>query len=164
MAAKDVVWEAVRAEYEAGGDTLKTIAERHGVSRQAVSYRAKRDRWMRAKPAAEHTDRQSPDDPLARLETALRRVALGFEESLEAAVHAEPDERDRALKALDLFLKTTEKIMALRRKEDQANEALESAASGPKESQSSEELRDELERRFARLRAAIGAPGISEQS
>lgn len=38
-------WSAIRAEYIAGGISLRKLAEKHGVSFNTLKYRAKVERW-----------------------------------------------------------------------------------------------------------------------
>ena len=42
---KDTDWSAIRAEYIAGGISLRKLAEKHGVSFNTLKYRAKVERW-----------------------------------------------------------------------------------------------------------------------
>ena len=39
-------WDAVRADYEGDGRTLDDICARHGISRSALSWRAKHHLWL----------------------------------------------------------------------------------------------------------------------
>ena len=38
-------WETIRAEYEAGA-SMGELSRRHGVSKGAISQRAKREKWV----------------------------------------------------------------------------------------------------------------------
>lgn len=42
-------WDAIRTEYVAGKASIKTLAERHGVSESGLEKRAERGKWSEAR-------------------------------------------------------------------------------------------------------------------
>lgn len=94
-------WEAIRAAYESGEDTVMAICRRFGVTRSALAYRARHDLWrMRNKrlgasgPALlartyrllerQIHEMEKARDPMGEMETgALHRVAATLEKLME---------------------------------------------------------------------------------
>ena len=46
---KPINWIAVRAEYEAGGISLRQLAQKKGVSRSAIEIRSSKEGWARSR-------------------------------------------------------------------------------------------------------------------
>jgi hypothetical protein len=128
----DPAWEHIRARYEAGEEKVKAIAEEIGLNLQQLSTRAKALGWKlrkAAKAARKKAKRavvsveaalkpETTQATLTRLKEMLRqRVA-----HLEAEVRDIGEEvnalaNDRQIKAVNLVVRTLEKVLDLERKD-----------------------------------------------
>lgn len=55
-------WERIRAEYIAGGISLRDLAKKHGVSKDAISRRARADEWKLTRDKTATKVRQKTED------------------------------------------------------------------------------------------------------
>lgn len=55
-------WERIRAEYIAGGISLRDLAQKHGVSKDAISRRARADKWKLSRDKTATKVRQKTED------------------------------------------------------------------------------------------------------
>lgn len=78
--------ERIRKEYVEGNDSLKQLAERHGVSRRWIERLSSKERWTRLR--MEYRTKVMPEDRDARL-NAIRACAAdaltGVKNALETA-------------------------------------------------------------------------------
>ncbi len=72
MTRKDIPWEELRARYEAGTDTYRSLAQRYGVSECWIGKRARAEDWRR--PSSRSRQRVEEQCLLA-VAAALRRAA-----------------------------------------------------------------------------------------
>jgi uncharacterized protein (UPF0335 family) len=129
----DPAWEQIRARYEAGTEKVTEIAASIGLSRIALSLRAKAEGWkMRGatRPATRtaHISAPQPANAKAKAEPT-RATLLRLKEMLQARVaHLEQEIKDigrevdeiandRQIKAVHLVVRTLEKVMELERKD-----------------------------------------------
>lgn len=72
-----ILWELVRADYEAGTRTLNTVARRHRLPRAMIEERARLGRWSR--PDGEKTDRHIL---IHKLQALLERQIDAMDENM----------------------------------------------------------------------------------
>jgi hypothetical protein len=114
--APDAFWARVRERYEEGRESIAAIASDAGVSRQALTIRARNDSWkLRGSPRKKSgTTRET----LARFKALLQQRLSEFEAqigSLSAEASAATSERD--IRAMNTLVRTLEKVLELERKE-----------------------------------------------
>ena len=73
-APKQHDWEAIKAEYVTTNISQKKLAEKYGVSRNAVSYRCAVDRW--GEQRRQHRDRVMEKTSERMSEAAAERMAM----------------------------------------------------------------------------------------
>lgn len=158
---RKVDWSALRQIYETEPGSEAEIARRFGVHPATMRKRAIAGNWTRALVAPRSAERVAT---LEHVEDALARAVAGFADALGAPLAEDETasvgeaRRERALKVVDQCLKAVERVMDLKRRH-----AEEKAAAAPSELMTAEQMRAELERRFARLCDAAGAETVSEQ-
>ncbi len=162
---RKVDWAAVRRLYETSPGSYAQIARRAGVHPDTMRKHAVAENWTRAVSASPQSDRGDQaamwrarrKAALEHVEDALARAVAGFADALGAPL-GEADaaglgeaRREHALKAVDQCLKAVERVMELKKRD------AEEAAAAPSDLMTAEQMRAELERRFARMRDAQNA-------
>jgi hypothetical protein len=114
--APEAFWARVRERYEEGRESVTSIAADTGLTRQALTNRARSDGWrLRGQP------RRRPGgtrETLARFKALLQQRLSEFEAqigSLSAEASAATSERD--IRAMNTLVRTLEKVLELERKE-----------------------------------------------
>ena len=114
--APDAFWARVRKRYEEGREAVSTIAGEAGITRQALTNKARSEGWtLRGKPGPKPGNTA---DTLARFKALLQRRLSEFEAqigSLSAEANAATSERD--IRAMNTLVRTLEKVLELERKE-----------------------------------------------
>ena len=112
----DAFWARVRQRYEEGRESVASIAADTGLTRQALTNRARSDGWrLRGQP------RRKPGgtrETLQRFKALLQQRLSEFEAqigSLSAEASAATSERD--IRAMNTLVRTLEKVLELERKE-----------------------------------------------
>lgn len=59
-----VDWERIRAEYIAGGISFRDLAEKHGVSKDAIGRKAKQEKWVNDRDKTATKVRQKTDQKI----------------------------------------------------------------------------------------------------
>jgi hypothetical protein len=131
-----VDWEAVRVEYENSPDTVEQIAARFGVTRSALSWRAKTLFWAK-RYRGRGMSRTQVIDRLFRL---LERQIIQLESNMK-------DTGEKEVAVLGRLTATLEKLIEI----DKAENEKKSGAS-PSQHQDMEELRNKIALRLAQLR------------
>ena len=114
--APDAFWARVRKRYEEGREAVSTIAGEAGITRQALTNKARSEGWkLRGAP---RTRPGNTRDTLARFKALLQQRLSEFEAqigSLSAEASAATSERD--IRAMNTLVRTLEKVLELERKE-----------------------------------------------
>ncbi|HTJ57004.1 MAG TPA: hypothetical protein VL418_05500 [Devosiaceae bacterium] len=128
-------WEAVRADYEGEGGTLDAICARHGISRSALSWRAKHHLWSQRNRTG-NVDRPQIIKRMFRL---LEMQLIQLEKDMTQT-------GDKEVAVLGKLASTLEKLIEI----DNA------AAEKPKPTRSKEihDLRNKLAQRIEQLKRA----------
>ena len=126
--APQALWARVRDRYENGLEAVTVIAREAGITRQALTARARGEGWrMRGLPRATATGNaqgkaqgkaQGTRATLARFKALLQQRLSDFEAqigSLSAEANAATSERD--IRAMNTLVRTLEKVLELERKE-----------------------------------------------
>jgi hypothetical protein len=115
-AAPEAFWARVRQRYEEGRESVTSIAAGTGLTRQALTNRARSDGWrLRGAP------RRNPGgtrETLQRFKALLQQRLSEFEAqigTLSAEANAATSERD--IRAMNTLVRTLEKVLELERKE-----------------------------------------------
>jgi hypothetical protein len=115
-AAPEAFWARVRQRYEEGRESVTSIAAGTGLTRQALTNRARSDGWrLRSAP------RRKPGgtrETLQRFKALLQQRLSEFEAqigTLSAEANAATSERD--IRAMNTLVRTLEKVLELERKE-----------------------------------------------
>ena len=114
--APDAFWARVRERYEEGRESVTSIAADTGITRQALTNRARSDGWRlrgvaKGKPGGTR-------ETLQRFKALLQQRLSEFEAqigSLSAEASAATSERD--IRAMNTLVRTLEKVLELERKE-----------------------------------------------
>ena len=115
-APKPINWIAVRAEYEAGGISLRQLAQKLGVSRSTLERKSSKDGWansegsVKAEVKAEVTARVRADVVTQRVQNALGDLGIinSVINSCFDAIQERPNNfktSGEAIAALDRMLK-----------------------------------------------------------
>lgn len=114
--APDAFWARVRERYEEGRESIAAIASDAGISRQALTIRARNGGWtLRGSPRRKSGGTR---ETLARFKVLLQQRLSEFEAqigSLSAEASAATSERD--IRAMNTLVRTLEKVLELERKE-----------------------------------------------
>ncbi|MCA3555298.1 hypothetical protein [Aestuariivirga sp.] len=117
--APAAVWARVRERYENGIEAVTAIARDAGITRQALSARARAEGWkMRGYAHAQSRRAQGTRATLARFKALLQQRLTEFEAqigTLSAEANAATSERD--IRAMNTLVRTLEKVLELERKE-----------------------------------------------
>lgn len=128
----DPAWEHIRARYEAGEEKVKAIAAEIGMTIHELTRKAKALGWMlrntaksakrkivKAVSAVETTLKpETTRQTLARLKELLQqRVAMLEAEIKEIGAEVNALATDRQIKAVNLVVRTLEKVLDLERKD-----------------------------------------------
>ena len=109
-------WARVRERYEDGRESVSAIAADAGITRQALTIRARREGWrLRASPKKKQGGTR---ETLARFKALLQQRLTEFEAqigTLSAEASAATSERD--IRAMNTLVRTLEKVLELERKE-----------------------------------------------
>ena len=112
-------WARVRERYENGMEAVATIAGEAGISRQALSCRARTEGWkLRGYARGKVQKTQGTRATLARFKALLQQRLTEFEAqigTLSAEANAATSERD--IRAMNTLVRTLEKVLELERKE-----------------------------------------------
>ena len=92
-------WEKIRAEYIAGGISLRDLAKKHGVSKDAICRRARAEEWKLSRDKTATKVRQKTEDAVvARQSEAYAenadiaaRIRMKLLERLEREIDALPE-------------------------------------------------------------------------
>ena len=92
-------WEKIRAEYIAGGISIREIAQKYGINRGAVGRKAKAENWAEDRAKTASIVRQKTDDTIvSRLSEAYaenadiaERIRMKLLARLEREIDALPD-------------------------------------------------------------------------
>jgi uncharacterized protein (UPF0335 family) len=125
----DPAWDGIRARYEAGDETVQTIAETVGMNRFALSLLALKRGWtLRGKPKkkaarAKQAKAAKPETTHAtilRLKDMLQQRVTQLEQELKV-IGQEVDAiaNERGIKSLGLLVRTIEKVLDLERSDKQ---------------------------------------------
>jgi hypothetical protein len=115
--APAALWARVRERYENGIEPVTAIAADAGISRQALSSRARAEGW-KLRSAPQHAKPQGTRGTLTRFKALLQQRLTEFEAqigSLSAEASAATSERD--IRAMNTLVRTLEKVLELERKE-----------------------------------------------
>lgn len=117
--APAAVWARVRERYEHGIEAVATIAKDAGITRQALTARARSEGWkMRGYAQTQSRRGQGTRATLARFKALLQQRLSEFEAqigTLSAEANAATSERD--IRAMNTLVRTLEKVLELERKE-----------------------------------------------
>jgi len=117
--APAAVWARVRERYEHGIEAVTTIASDAGITRQALTARARGEGWkMRGYAQSRSARAQGTRATLARFKALLQQRLSEFEAqigTLSAEASAATSERD--IRAMNTLVRTLEKVLELERKE-----------------------------------------------
>lgn len=72
-------WEKIRAEYIAGGISIREIAQKYGINRGAVGRKAKAENWAEDRAKTASIVRQKTDD------TIVSRLSEAYAENADIA-------------------------------------------------------------------------------
>ena len=109
-APKPINWIAVRAEYEAGGISLRQLAQKLGVSRSTLERRSSKDKWVnsersvKAEVKAEVTAKVRAIVVSERVEKTLNILAeidKGLWECIEGMANYEFKSKEGAITGFD---------------------------------------------------------------
>lgn len=117
--APAALWARVRERYENGIEAVTVIARDAGITRQALTARARIEGWrMRGFALTKQKRAQGTRQTLARFKALLQQRLSEFEAqigSLSAEASAATSERD--IRAMNTLVRTLEKVLELERKE-----------------------------------------------
>ena len=117
--APAALWARVRERYEHGIEAVSTIASDAGITRQALTARARIEGWkMRGYAQPRPGRAQGTRATLARFKALLQQRLAEFEAqigTLSAEASAATSERD--IRAMNTLVRTLEKVLELERKE-----------------------------------------------
>lgn len=117
--APAALWARVRERYENGIEAVTTIAREAGITRQALTARARIEAWkMRGYAHVKRGRTQGTRQTLARFKALLQQRLSEFEAqigTLSAEANAATSERD--IRAMNTLVRTLEKVLELERKE-----------------------------------------------
>jgi hypothetical protein len=117
--APAALWARVRERYEHGIEAVSTIAGDAGITRQALTARARIEGWkMRGYAQSRPGRAQGTRATLARFKALLQQRLAEFEAqigTLSAEASAATSERD--IRAMNTLVRTLEKVLELERKE-----------------------------------------------
>ena len=117
--APAAVWARVRERYETGIEAVTSIAQDAGITRQALTARARIEGWrLRGMPGGSARKAQGTRATLARFKALLQQRLTEFEAqigTLSAEASAATSERD--IRAMNTLVRTLEKVLELERKE-----------------------------------------------
>jgi hypothetical protein len=120
-APDDPVWQDIRARYEAGAESVQSIAEGIGLNRFALSLHALKQGWAmrgrkksKAAPPATGAKAESTRDTILRLKTLLQSRVTQLEQELK---DIDAIGNERGIRALGLLVRTIEKVLDLERKD-----------------------------------------------
>ncbi len=85
-------WAAIRADYEAGGVSLRQLAAKHDVSKTYLIERRNKEQWNR--PTTDHSfSSQGVSNPPTRDVNAVNRVALALKLRAQKLTYEEISQR-----------------------------------------------------------------------
>jgi hypothetical protein len=128
----DPAWEQIRARYEAGEEKVKAIAEEIGLNLQQLSTRAKKFGWKlrnAAKAAKKKVKATASAVEAAKKPETTQATLMRLKEMLQQRiVHLEAEVKeigeevnalanDKQIKAVNLVVRTLEKVLELERKD-----------------------------------------------
>lgn len=176
MACKRIDWRQVRADYEAGGQSIAAIARRHGMSRSSLYRQRRRQGWQCGAQIA-----SQKGDPAAQAPRALADGAVRASARMIAIVNRMTDQLDAVLAENDMsamsaadrkglsdmvtnLTRALEKLSALERADALADAATGSRSENPEAESHVHDIWDDLQRRLARLADARGAAADSART
>lgn len=169
----DPAWEQIRARYEAGEEKVKAIAAEIGMTFSELTRKAKALGWKlrNAAKAVKKKVKQAADtveaalkpettrQTLARLRELLQqRVALLEAEIKEIGAEVNALATDRQIKAVNLVVRTLEKVLDLERK-DKLKRKQQTRDYKYFDADQRRELADKIDRLEGSRDEALEAPG-----
>lgn len=157
----------IKKDYAANKRTLREIADEHGISWQAISTRARIEGWPRKKgkigkiPARQKSDASRRGEVVTpkQLGLRLRRIVANEIADIEGRKNSEDDaEREKTIRRIASLTRSLDKLKLIKKPEQEKSADGKQKRGKPVEGAG---LRDELERRLARLAAGSGEGGVS---
>lgn len=102
---RSILWDLVRADYEAGTRTLNALARHHRIPREVIARRARQNHWVR--PEGEGTDRRIL---IHKLQALLERMIDAMDESMNG-------ESKQEAAVLSILVRDLEKLIGIEKSE-----------------------------------------------
>lgn len=118
-------WVAIRRDYDAGGDTITDICERHGITRSTLQYRQRREHWPLR--GSRHGTRQG---------TRIERLFAVLDKQLSKLADARLG--DKEAQQLSELIKNFDKMTTMAESKDEA----------PPHQRDIKDIRDKLAKRI----------------
>lgn len=176
LACRRIDWHQVRAEYEAGGQSIAAIARRHGISRSTLYRQRRRQGWQcGVQTASQNRDQEVqasrvPADGAARASMRMIAIVNRMTDQLDAVL-AESDmsamsaaDRKGLSDLVTNLTRALEKLSALERADDLADAATGARPENTEAESRAHDIWDDLQRRLARLADTSGAAADSART
>lgn len=163
MRNRRIDWRQVRAEYEAGGQSIAAIALRHGIARSTLYRQRRKQGWERGMEipplngSAEQIPAKAPVQGAARASARMIAIVNRMTDQLERLL-AQSDmsamssaDRKGLSDLVTNLTRALEKLTALERAGDLADAASGAQVESAEAESRAHDIWDDLQRRLARL-------------